>query len=259
MKEGRRQAMAAITRRGLLAGSGIAAGAAAAGLWPARAGEGTAPGKLKVVVAGGHPGDPEAACGGTMARLADLGHEVVALYLTRGEAGVRGKSAAEAGAVRSAEARRACDLLKARALFADQADGATEVTRARYDDFRKLLQAERPQAVFTHWPIDSHRDHRATSLLVYDAWLASGRRFALYYYEVSTGQETQHFRPTHYVDITAVEARKRAACWAHASQDPAKFYADHEAMHRFRGSEAGCKRAEAFVHHEQSPAVRLPG
>jgi hypothetical protein len=94
---------------------------------------------------------------------------------------------------------------------------------------------------------------------VYDAWLAGGRRFALYYYEVSTGKETQHFRPTQYVDITAVETRKRAACWAHASQDPAKFYADHEAMHRFRGFEAGCERAEAFVHHEQSPAGPLPG
>jgi LmbE family N-acetylglucosaminyl deacetylase len=251
--------MAPITRRGLLAGSGIAAGAAAVGLWTAQAGEGTPPSKLKVVVAGGHPGDPEAACGGTMARLVDLGHEVVALYLTRGEAGVQGKTAAEAGAVRSAEAQRACALLKARALFAGQADGATEVTPARYDDFRKLVEGERPQAVFTHWPIDGHRDHRAASLLVYDAWLAGGRKFALYYYEVSTGEETQHFRPTHYVDITAVEARKRAACWAHASQDPAKFYAYHEDMQRFRGFEAGCKRAEAFVRHEQSPAGPLLG
>jgi LmbE family N-acetylglucosaminyl deacetylase len=184
---------------------------------------------------------------------------VVALYLTLGEAGVKGKAAAEAGAIRSAEARRACELLKARALFAGQADGATVVTPARYDDFRKVLEGERPQAVFTHWPIDAHRDHRATSLLVYDAWLAGGRRFALYYYEVSTGEETQHFRPTHYVDIEAVEPRKRAACFAHASQDPAKFYADHEVMHRFRGREAGCRRAEAFVRHEQSPAVPLPG
>jgi hypothetical protein len=49
----------------------------------------------------GHLGDPEAACGGTMARLADLGHEVVALYLTRGEAGVPGKAAAEAAALRT--------------------------------------------------------------------------------------------------------------------------------------------------------------
>jgi LmbE family N-acetylglucosaminyl deacetylase len=194
-----------------------------------------------------------------MARLVDLGHEVVALYVTRGEGGVKGKTRGEAGTIRTKEARKACKLLKARALFARQTDGTTELTPARYDEFRTLLEAEKPQAVFTHWPIDTHRDHRATSLLVYDAWLACGRKFALYYYEVSTGEETQHFRPTHYVDITAVAARKRAACFAHESQDPAKFYAYHEEMHRFRGFEAGCKQAEAFVHHEQSPAGPLPG
>src|SRR5271166_2543410 len=41
--------------------------------------------KLKVIVTGGHPGDPEYGCGGTIARYTDLGHEVVLLYLNRGE------------------------------------------------------------------------------------------------------------------------------------------------------------------------------
>jgi LmbE family N-acetylglucosaminyl deacetylase len=217
------------------------------------------PGKLKIVVAGGHPGDPEAACGGTMARLADMGHEVVALYLTRGERGLPGKSPAEAAAVRTGEAERACASLKARPVFLKQADADTVVSAARYEEFRPLLEAEKPHVVFTHWPIDAHRDHRAASLLVYDAWLTGGRKFALYYYEVSTGEETQHFHPTDYVDITGAEARKRAACFLHASQQPAKFYAYHEKMHAFRGFEAGCQRAEAFVRHEQSPAIRLPG
>jgi LmbE family N-acetylglucosaminyl deacetylase len=139
-----------------------------------------------------------------------------------------------------------------------QADGNTEVNAARYDEFRKVLEAEKPHAVFTHWPIDAHRDHRVSSLLAYDAWLAGGRKFALYYYEVSTGEETQHFRPTLYVDMTAIEKRKRSACLAHESQNPAQFYASHEAMQRFRGLECGCKLAEAFVHHEQSPSIVLP-
>jgi LmbE family N-acetylglucosaminyl deacetylase len=217
------------------------------------------PPKLKIVVTGGHPGDPEAACGGTMARFADMGHEVVALYLTRGELGVQGKTPAEASAIRTGEAQRACEVLKARAVFLNQTDADTVVSVARYEEFRRQLAAEKPQVVFTHWPIDTHRDHRATSLLVYDAWLAGGRPFTLYYYEVSTGEETQHFHPTDYVNIAATESRKRAACLLHASQQPEKFYAYHEKMHGFRGFEAGCQRAEAFVHHEQSPAVRLPG
>ena len=117
--------------------------------------------KRKIVVVGGHPDDPESGCGGTMARLADLGHEVVALYLTRGEAGIAGKSHEEAATIRTAECREACKILKARPVFAGQIDGATEVNPARYDEFRKILEAEKPELVFTHWPIDTHRDHRA--------------------------------------------------------------------------------------------------
>jgi LmbE family N-acetylglucosaminyl deacetylase len=195
-----------------------------------------------------------------MARFADLGHDVVALYLTRGEAGIRGKSHEEAAAIRTAEVRKACEILKVRPVFAGQIDGGTEVSPARYDEFRKVLETEKPDLVFTHWPIDTHRDHRAVSLLVFDTWLRGGRKFGLYYFEVMTGSQTQGFRPTHYVDITATEARKRAACYAHVSQDPHGFYdGSHDAMNRFRGMECGCRLAEAFIHHEQSPEVPLPG
>jgi LmbE family N-acetylglucosaminyl deacetylase len=193
-----------------------------------------------------------------MARLADLGHDVIALYVTRGEAGIRGKTHAQAAAIRTREAIAACKVLGARAVFAGQIDGQTEVTSARYVEFRKVLEPEKPDIVLTHWPIDTHRDHRATALLVYDAWLQLGRKFGLYYYEVATGEESQHFRPTHYVAIDKTESRKRAACYAHASQAPAKFYPIQQQMQRFRGLESGCAQAEAYIHHEQSPAVLLP-
>ncbi len=73
-----------------------------------------------------------------------------------------------------------------------------------------------------------------------------------------TGTQTQHFRPTHYVDIIRTEERKRAACFAHQSQNPADFYARHDEMNHFRGLEHGCKLAEAFARHAQSPEQILP-
>ena len=214
--------------------------------------------RLKVIVAGGHPDDPESGCGGTIARYTDLGHEVAVVYLTRGEVGIEGKSHSEAAAIRTAEALKACEILKGRAIFAGQIDGATEVSPARYAEFRKVLESERPDLVFTHWPIDTHPDHRAISLLVYDAWLRAGKKFALYYFEVMSGSQTQQFWPTHYVDIASTEARKRAACFVHKSQKPAEWYSLHEEMSRFRGMECGRKYAEAFVRHVQSPDVSLP-
>ena len=117
--------------------------------------------RLKLLVTGGHPDDPESTSGGTMARYADLGHEVVAVYLTRGEAGIDGRNDAQAAAIRTAEAEAACRLLGARPRFAGQVDGRTEVTKARYDEMRRLLDEEAPDLVLTHWPLDTHRDHRS--------------------------------------------------------------------------------------------------
>jgi N-acetylglucosamine malate deacetylase 1 len=218
----------------------------------------TPPRKLKVVVCGGHPGDPEYGCGGTIARYTDLGHEVVLLYLNRGGAGSPKLPPGELAALRTAEAAKACQILKARSAFAGQLDGKSIVDAAHYEEFRKIIETERPDVLFTQWPIDNHPDHRATSMLAYDAWLRMGKTFGFYYYEVSDGEDTQMFSPTHYVDITAVEPRKRAACYAHASQTPDRFYALETAIARFRGIESGHAQAEAFIRQAQSPVDLLP-
>ncbi len=249
--------MISVTRRRLLGQAAGLAGALAAGAHTGKT-AGAPPSQLRVVVAGAHPDDPETGCGGTIARLSDVGHEVAILYLTRGERGIKGKTYEEAGRIRTAEAQKACEILRARPLFAGQVNGKVEVNYARYDEFLTLVQGERPDVVFTHWPIDTHEDHRATSLLVYDAWLRMERKFALYYFEVMTGMQTSQFSPTHYVDITATEVRKRAACFAHASQNPEEFYAVHDQMNRCRGMEMRAKYAEAFIHHSQSHEVALP-
>src|SRR5512140_2100873 len=120
------------------------------------------------------------------------------------------------------------------------------------------MEQEKPNVVFTQWPIDNHADHLASSLLVYEAWLRMGKKFALYYYEVSNGEDTVQFAPTHYVDITATEPRKRRACYAHASQAPDKFYGLQEMVTRLRGIESGDRQAEGFIRHIQSPDFALP-
>ena len=75
---------------------------------------------LKIVVTGGHPGDPECGCAGTVARYTALGHDVVLLYLNRGEGFCGAASLDRCAGIRTAEAQNACKILKARAAFADQ-------------------------------------------------------------------------------------------------------------------------------------------
>jgi LmbE family N-acetylglucosaminyl deacetylase len=211
---------------------------------------------LSVVCVGAHPDDPESGCGGTLARYAERGHRVTVIYLTRGEAGIRGKSHQEAAAVRTAEAEQACRILGAKPVFAGQIDGATEINRVRTEALAALLSAEEPDVLFTHWPIDTHPDHQAASLLTLRAHLASRRgRSSLYFFEVDTGAQTMGFLPTTFVDITSTREKKKAALFAHKSQNGEAIYRDyHQAMEDFRGREHGVRAAEAFV-----PLARVGG
>ena len=174
-----------ITRRNLLISgsrlaSGLAIGAGGAGAEVASPGN---PGrKIKVIVCGGHPGDPEYGCGGTVARLTGLGHQVLLLYLNDGAWPPTPAS------VRIAEATKACEILKSRPAYAGQTNGHAVIDDAHYDEFQRLIAAESPDAIITQWPIDNHADHRAITMLTYNAWHKLGQKFAMYFYEVSTAK-----------------------------------------------------------------------
>jgi LmbE family N-acetylglucosaminyl deacetylase len=255
---------APITRRSMLghaARAGLAAGAGAPALAaPDRAPqEATPPRKrLKVIVAGGHPGDPEYGCGGTILRYTDLGHQVALLYLNRGDWGFLDEPPKGDLADRVAEATRACEILQARPLFASQLNGRSIVDRQHAEEILGILAAEKPDVLITQWPVDGHADHRAIFALTYEAWLRTGKQAALYFYEVSDGEDTLLFAPTHHVDITSVEPRKRAACFAHASQSPERYYDLQSRVTAFRGLEGGHRHAEAYIRHARSGKDLLP-
>lgn len=205
--------------------------------------------KRKALIIGAHPDDPETGCGGTMLMLRKAGWEVVSVYLTKGHGGIEGKSHDEAATIRTQEAIEACKILEAHPIFMTQIDGNAEVTKARYAEMQELIAAEKPDIVFTHWPIDSHTDHRVCSTLVYNAWRRLDYSFELYYFEVMSGTQSQLFQPTDYVDISTVANQKQTACLCHKSQNMETLYNDwHIPMERFRGLEFRCKRAEAFIH-----------
>ena len=229
---------------------------AACALIPPKAAKPANTSRLKVMVAGGHPGDPECGCGGTIARYTEMGHEAVLLYMNRGEGYCNRPDLTQCGTVRTAEAQAACAVLKARAAFMGQYDGRAVVDNSHYEDFGRLLDSEKPEVLFVHWPLDSHRDHRALSMLVTDAWLRSGKKAALYFYEVA--DDTSMFSPTEFVDISRVEEKRRAACYSHVSQQPDHWYPRQTQITRFRGLESGYSQAEGFQRHWESKRGVLP-
>ena len=125
--------------------------------------------KLNILCVGAHPGDPEFGCGGTMAKYAEAGNNVTFLYLTRGEAYNADQSFAKSAELRTKEAETSCKILNANALFAGQVDGNTELNKIKNEEMTKLILSQKPDIVFTHWPVDSHPDHQIAGLLTLTA------------------------------------------------------------------------------------------
>jgi len=219
--------------------------------------------KIKVVCVGGHPDDPESGCGGVLAKLTAAGNDLTIIYLTRGEAGISGVSHADAAATRTKEAEAACKILHAKPVFAGQIDGDTIINNEWIKKIHELILAEKPDIVFTHWPVDSHKDHQAASLLTIQSWIRSGKSFDLYFFEVCAGSQTIGFRPDTYIDITSTLEQKHKAVYCHTSQDPDGIYnspdCNHAMMEQFRGKEMNVKAAEAFVKMQGTGAPVLPG
>lgn len=204
--------------------------------------------KKKIVCIGAHPDDPESGCGGTLAKLTAMGHDVTIIYLTTGEAGIPGKSHDEAAKTRKQEAINACKILNAKPVFAGQIDGAAIADNISLQHIQNLVATEKPDIVFTHWPVDSHKDHQVASLLTIQTWVRSATKFNLYFFEVCAGEQTMIFNPTDYVDISETQEQKKKAMYCHVSQDPPGIYAcGHASMEDFRGRESGVHAAEGFV------------
>jgi len=253
----------ALTRRGFLRESAVIAGplVAAAHAPPLLAAGAEAGRLLKIICVGGHPDDPESGCAGTLARYAELGHSVTVTYLTRGERGIRGKGLDEAAKIRSGECEAACKLIGAKARFLGQIDGATEISHPQVEAMTKALSDDKPDILFTHWPIDTHMDHQVASILTIRACMNLRPSPRLYFFEVNSGSQSQGFVPNVYVDITAVLEKKKSALFAHVSQNGQGIWREHhEEIARWRGREAGVGAAEAFMHlNRDSQISKLPG
>ena len=213
--------------------------------------------KLNVVCVGGHPDDPESGCGGTLARYSALGHAVTIIYLTRGEAGIKGKTHDEAARIRTEEALKACRILGAKPVFAGQIDGSNEISNSRYQAFDSLLTEQQPDVVFTHWPVDTHRDHCAASLLAFQSWYRGGKKYALVYFEVMSGSRPSSSHRTSMLIYRTHGKRKKRPASRMRAKSPQNSM---RITNRWSGSAVWnivARRAEAFVVHSQGPLPPL--
>ena len=84
-------------------------------------------GYKKALFIGAHPDDNESCAGGTMILLQKQGCEVVSVYFTSGERGIKGASLDEAASIRRQELIEACKVMGVKYRLMTQIDGQSEI------------------------------------------------------------------------------------------------------------------------------------
>jgi LmbE family N-acetylglucosaminyl deacetylase len=219
---------------------------------------------MRVLAVGAHPDDLEILCGGTLARYAQEGHEVVMCSASYGDRGSFEHTSEEIARIRLEEARRAAELAGATHVSLGLSDG--DVNAADRDQIRAvidLVRETRPEVIITHSQNDYMSDHNEISKLVFGAsFHATLPLFEtrnpnydvvapLYFMDTVMGLG---FQPVEYVDVSSTIGTKVAMLEAHASQ--LTWLRDHDGvdvveqmrtMTRFRGQQCGVEYAEGFV------------
>lgn len=204
---------------------------------------------MRLIAIGAHLDDIELACGGTLAKAIENGHQVRMVVLSESDYTnyhgkiLRTKDTALQEGSNAARALGVEDLIILKNPTKDipYHSSVIEPLEEVIDDFN-------PDLIFTHWAFDTHQAHQGTALSTISA---ARRRPSIFMYEPisPSGRSYVGYRAQMYIDISGQIDKKLASLKAHESQY--EKYGDNwlegiEARARHRGFEAGCRYAESF-------------
>lgn len=229
-----------------------------------------------------HPDDAEFLVTGTLALLAQAGHEIIIATMTAGDCGSVQYGPEEISRIRKGEAERAAAIIGARYEWLGFCDLAIFDDDPSRRAITAALRRLRPDIVITASPVDYHCDHEATSKLVTDAcfgcsapnYAAPGGHAAmpaiphLYYADPAEGIDRDGNRvlPEFIVDVASMMDTKRRMLEEHASQR--HWLAQQHGMDdyvdtmvswsRSRGKIAGIEFGEGFRQYAGHAYPRTP-
>ena len=125
--------------------------------------------KLKILMIGAHPDDPDGCGGGAAIRYVARGHEVRFLSVSDGGAGHQSMAPAPLVARRRKEADAVASLIGITYDVWDIPDGEVEANLENRRRMIRYIREYAPDLVITHRTNDYHADHRNVALLVQDA------------------------------------------------------------------------------------------
>ena len=212
-----------------------------------------------ILVVGPHPDDQELGMGGTIARLASQGHDVLLLDMTNGEPTPHGSVV-----TRAKEAAAAAKILGVKRVCIDLPNRTvTHSIEARHK-VAGVIRRQQAQIVFVPYFEDAHPDHVTTTRIVEDARfdakltkidLPGEPIYAKWLFYYSCTHLRHVANPSFVFDITGFEKQKHDAITAYHSQFvlPEKNRRVVEwidAANVYFGSRVGVDAAEPFFTRE---------
>lgn len=224
---------------------------------------------VNVLAFGAHPDDVELFCGGTLLRLAELGHTTAVVDLTRGEKASHGTLEERARETDAATA----ELGLAWRENLELSDTELAATTEQITAVVAVLRRRRPELVLAPWLEDRHPDHGAAGELVTRAVFFAGvQKFApqtgerfvprqLLYYAMR-----HRLTPSFVVDTSSVETGKARAIACYASQLTRRTGEDAPTLISAAGALAAIDARDRYYgsmigtsHGEPLRAVMTPG
>lgn len=194
--------------------------------------------RTSILFVAAHPDDMEIACGSTIAKLVDTGHEVHGIIMSDGSDGGD-------ASLRPDEAREGANFLGLSTLrIMHMTDRALN---SHMNEMIAVIEESivhhNPDIIFTHSKNEVHQDH----LAVHQAVMRAGRNHhSILCFE--SPSVTTDFKPTVFIDVMDYSDVKAEAIAAHANQS-GKPYMTREitdSITTFRGRQARVRRAEGF-------------
>lgn len=204
---------------------------------------------MRIIGFGAHPDDAEIYFLGLLLAARARGDAIGWAVATDGAKG-GGGDPAELAARRRREAEEAAADVGVQPLFLDRPDGGLADDAELLQRVEAALVDLAPDLVVTHAPNDYHPDHRALAAAVV---AAASFRVPVLHADTFAGVG---FAPSHYVDVTAQMAAKRAAIRRHGSQRPERFVAAAETLARLRAAQCNAppdNYAEAYRFEPRFP------
>ncbi|MHA1304979.1 MAG: PIG-L deacetylase family protein [Candidatus Heimdallarchaeaceae archaeon] len=219
---------------------------------------------MKVLAIGAHPDDVEIFCGGTIAKYAAKGHEIVMVSVTNGEIGSKELSCEEIIKIRRKEGEAAAKVIGAEYVWMGYRDQQFMITNDARLDFINLMRRVKPDVIITHYPdYVFSADHTLVGQIVSDVSLNIlppniktkypyvEKAPIIYFMDSPAGIG---FEPEEYVDISDNVETKRKMIKCHESQEMwVKYHCgsslleEAEVVSRFRGLQINVAHAEAYI------------